>query len=117
MPVVNGDGAVILALVRGDDRLDEAKAEAAIGTAVRPATEDEIRAFFNADPGSIGPVGFEGEIVWDTAKPDGMPRKCMDVSRMRELGFVPQITLEQGIERTIAEYREIVSRNEGEGSR
>jgi GDP-L-fucose synthase len=62
-------------------------------------------------------TGFAGELAWDTSKPDGMPRKCMDVSRMRELGFAPQITLEQGIERTIAEYREIVRRNEGEGSR
>jgi prolyl-tRNA synthetase len=71
MPVVNGDGAVILALVRGDDRLDEAKAEAAIGTAVRAATEDEIRAAFNADPGSIGPVGFDGEIVADETLREG----------------------------------------------
>jgi prolyl-tRNA synthetase len=71
MPVVNGDGAVILALVRGDDRLDEAKAEAAIGTTVRAATEDEIRAAFNADPGSIGPVGFDGEIVADETLREG----------------------------------------------
>jgi prolyl-tRNA synthetase len=71
MPVVNGHGAVILALVRGDDRLDEAKAEAAIGTAVRAATEDEIRAAFNADPGSIGPVGFDGEIVADETLREG----------------------------------------------
>lgn len=59
--------------------------------------------------------GFRGRIVWDTSKPDGMPRKCMDVSRMRELGFAPRITLEQGIDRTIAEYREL--RSGGEGSR
>lgn len=59
--------------------------------------------------------GFEGRIAWDTAKPDGMPRKCMDVSRMRALGFAPKITLEQGIDRTIAEYRKL--RSGGEGSR
>jgi len=43
MPIVNGDGALVLALVRGDDRLDEAKLAAVLGSAVRPATEDEIR--------------------------------------------------------------------------
>jgi prolyl-tRNA synthetase len=71
MPVVNGDGTLVLALVRGDDRLDEAKLEAVLGSAVRPATEDEIRATFNADPGSIGPVGFAGELLADEALREG----------------------------------------------
>jgi prolyl-tRNA synthetase len=71
MPMVNGDGTLVLALVRGDDRLDEAKLGAGFGSAVRPATEDEIRATFNADPGSIGPMGFEGEILADEALRDG----------------------------------------------
>jgi prolyl-tRNA synthetase len=65
MPVVQGDGALVLGLVRGDDRLDEAKLAAALGASVRPATEDEIRAAFGADPGSIGPVGFSGEVLAD----------------------------------------------------
>jgi GDP-L-fucose synthase len=42
-------------------------------------------------------VGFAGEIVWDTTKPDGMPRKLMDSSRLRALGWRPQIDLETGI--------------------
>jgi prolyl-tRNA synthetase len=71
MPMVKGDGTLVLALVRGDDRLDEAKLAAGLGSAVRPATEDEIRATFNADPGSIGPVGFAGEILADEALRDG----------------------------------------------
>src|SRR5919109_1381421 len=71
MPVVNGDGSVVLALVRGDDRLDEAKLAAVLGSAVRPATEEEIRETFNADPGSIGPVGFGGEILADEALREG----------------------------------------------
>jgi prolyl-tRNA synthetase len=71
MPMVNADGTLVLALVRGDDRLDEAKLAAGFGSAVRPATEDEIRATFNADPGSIGPVGFAGEILADEALRDG----------------------------------------------
>src|SRR5439155_25544377 len=59
------DGAVILALVRGDDRLEEAKLLAAVGADVRPSTEEEIRAAIGADPGSLGPVGFKGEVIAD----------------------------------------------------
>ncbi|HEX2045036.1 MAG TPA: proline--tRNA ligase [Gaiellaceae bacterium] len=65
MPVVDGDGTLVLGLVRGDDRLDEAKLAAAIGSTTRPATEDEIREGFGADPGSIGPVGFAGDVLAD----------------------------------------------------
>ena len=52
-------------------------------------------------------VGFTGTISWDSTKPDGMLRKCMDVSKMRGLGYSPSITLEQGIERTIQEYMKL----------
>jgi len=70
MPVV-ADGRVVLALVRGDDRLDEVKMIEALGEAVRPATEDEIRETFGADPGSIGPVGVAVEVVADEALREG----------------------------------------------
>jgi len=70
MPVV-ADGRVVLALVRGDDRLDEVKMVEALGEAVRPATEDEIRETFGADPGSIGPVGVTVEVVADEALREG----------------------------------------------
>jgi prolyl-tRNA synthetase len=66
MPVV-ANGSVVLALVRGDDRLESAKLAATLGSDFRPATEDEIRAAFGADPGSLGPVGFTGEVVADEA--------------------------------------------------
>jgi GDP-L-fucose synthase len=42
-------------------------------------------------------VGFEGEIVWDSSKPDGTPRKLMDSSRLLKLGWKPRIDLETGI--------------------
>jgi GDP-L-fucose synthase len=45
-------------------------------------------------------VGFEGKIKYDTEKPDGTPRKLLDVSRMRQLGWQPRIELEQGIKDT-----------------
>ena len=71
MPHTKADGTVILALVRGDDRLEEAKLLAAVGAEVRPSTEDEIRAAFGADPGSLGPVGFKGEVIADETLRDG----------------------------------------------
>jgi GDP-L-fucose synthase len=45
-------------------------------------------------------VGFSGEIAWDTSKPDGTPRKLLDVSRLTELGWKAEIGLEEGIRRT-----------------
>jgi prolyl-tRNA synthetase len=71
MPVTRPDGTLVLALVRGDDRLEEAKLQAALGSDARPATEAEIREAFGADPGSIGPVGFRGEVVADEALREG----------------------------------------------
>ena len=53
--------------------------------------------------------GFKGEIKWDSSMPDGMPRKCLDISRISSLGFKPQISLNQGIEQMITEYRRIRS--------
>ncbi len=50
-------------------------------------------------------TGFQGEIVWDETKPDGTPRKVLDVSRMMELGWSPQIKLKDGIIQTLAWYR------------
>ncbi len=70
MPIVL-NGKVVLGLVRGDDRLDEGKMLEALGQAFRPATEDEIREAFGADPGSIGPVGAKVEVVADEALREG----------------------------------------------
>jgi len=71
MPVTKEDGTVVLALVRGDDRLEEAKLAAVLGSGFTLATEGEIRAAFGADPGSLGPVGFTGEIVADDTLREG----------------------------------------------
>lgn len=50
-------------------------------------------------------TGFHGVIRWDRSRPDGMPRKCLDVSRLRGMGFRVEIGLDEGISRTIDEYR------------
>src|SRR5438105_2462070 len=71
MPVVPSDGALVLALVRGDDRLAEEKLLSALQSDFRPATDEEIRAAFGAGGGSLGPVGFAGEIVADETLREG----------------------------------------------
>jgi GDP-L-fucose synthase len=45
-------------------------------------------------------VGFEGELTWDKTKPDGTPRKLLDISKLRALGWTPTIPLREGIART-----------------
>ncbi len=50
-------------------------------------------------------VGYQGKILWDSSKPDGMPRKCLDVSKIQKLGFKPKISLNEGIDRVIKDYR------------
>ena len=71
MPVTKQDGTVVLALVRGDDRLEEAKLATALGSDFRPSTVEDIQAAFGADPGSLGPVGFKGEVIVDEALREG----------------------------------------------
>ena len=71
MPVVRlSDGKLVLGLVRGDHRLHELKLQKLIGE-FRPAQPDEIREAFGADGGSLGPVGFQGEILADEALREG----------------------------------------------
>jgi prolyl-tRNA synthetase len=71
MPVVTDDGTLVLALVRGDDRLHDVKLEAALQRPFRPAEEDEIRRTLGAGGGSIGPVGVSVEVVADEALREG----------------------------------------------
>jgi prolyl-tRNA synthetase len=70
MPVVT-DGKVVLALVRGDDRLSEMKLLAALGETFRPAEAEEVREAFGADGGSIGPVGVSVDVIADDALREG----------------------------------------------
>jgi GDP-L-fucose synthase len=49
-------------------------------------------------------VGYSGEIVFDTSKPDGTPRKLLDVTRLESLGWEAKVDLKAGIEKTYAWY-------------
>ncbi|MGC1392282.1 MAG: GDP-L-fucose synthase [Bacteroidales bacterium] len=49
---------------------------------------------------------FHGGIKWDKTKPDGMLKKCLDVSRMKSMNFSPEITLSQGVDQMIKIYRQ-----------
>src|SRR2546426_5340364 len=50
-------------------------------------------------------VGFNGDLAWDTTKPDGTPRKLLDVTKLRDLGWKPAIPLREGIARTYEWFR------------
>ena len=55
-------------------------------------------------------VGYEGEIYWDSEKADGTPRKRLDISKLKSLGWQPSISLEEGIKRTVKEYIKLNSK-------
>jgi GDP-L-fucose synthase len=57
-------------------------------------------------------AGFEGEIAWDSSKPDGTPRKVLDVSKAKSLGWAPKISLRDGVASTIAWYRDASAKGE-----
>lgn len=50
-------------------------------------------------------TGYRGETEWDTTKPDGTPQKLLDVSKLRGLGWAPNVTLREGLEQTYEWYR------------
>jgi GDP-L-fucose synthase len=70
-----------------------------IGTGVDISIKDLAKKIAEAS-------GFEGEILWDTSKPDGTPRKVLEVSRIKQLGWSPRVTLEEGIASTIRWYND-----------
>ena len=55
---------------------------------------------------------FKGELAWDSSKPDGTPRKVLDVSKAKALGWAPKISLRDGIASTIAWYKDATAKGE-----
>ena len=53
-------------------------------------------------------VEFPGDIEWDTSKPNGTPRKVLNVDKIKALGWEPKITLKEGIRRTYEWYKDYV---------
>ncbi len=71
-----------------------------LGTGVETSISELTTIIANA-------VGYEGEVVWDTSKPDGQPKRFLDVSRAKErLGFEAKISLEDGIAETVEWYKQ-----------
>ena len=56
----------------------------------------------------VAEVGYEGQLVFDTSKPDGTPRKLMDTSKINNLGWNVETSLFDGIKKTVSEYLKIV---------
>lgn len=54
-------------------------------------------------------VDYKGQIFWDSSKPDGMLKKCLDVSKMKASNFAPTISIEQGIKEMIEIYTKQIS--------
>ena len=52
-------------------------------------------------------VDYHGEINWDSSKPDGTPRKKLDITRIQKIGWEPKISLDQGLKRTIKEFKKL----------
>ncbi|MCK4999727.1 MAG: GDP-L-fucose synthase [Anaerohalosphaera sp.] len=57
-------------------------------------------------------VHYQGEIIWDSTKPDGMLKKCLDVTKMKEIGFCPKTTLEDGIKEVIEDYYKVKNKHD-----
>lgn len=68
---------------------------------VGTGTDDTIK---NLSAAAARVVGYDGPVLWDTRMPDGTPRKLLDVSRLKRLGWQPAIGLEEGLRRTYAWY-------------
>lgn len=53
-------------------------------------------------------TGYEGLLAWDSSMPNGMLRKCLDISKMKDLDLKPEISLEKGIDGVIKEYKKLI---------
>ncbi len=56
--------------------------------------------------------GYDGEIIWDITKPDGTPKKLLDISKIKSLGWEPKTSFEEGLNLAISNYRYLKSKNQ-----
>tara|TARA_B100000886_G_C20422310_1_gene492200 strand:- start:2352 stop:3332 length:981 start_codon:yes stop_codon:yes gene_type:complete len=52
-------------------------------------------------------VGFDGKILWESSKPDGTPKKLLNIDRIKQLGWQPKLNLEEGIKKTVDEFKQM----------
>ena len=91
----------------------DARADAAVGL-LRLAHDEDLSNVGVGQDRSIAElarpvaevVDYRGQIAFDPSKPDGTPRKLLDVSRLKGMGWAPKSTLKQGIERSYADFLE-----------
>ncbi|MCF7939492.1 MAG: GDP-L-fucose synthase [Spirochaetales bacterium] len=107
--VLWGDGTPLREFLYSDDLADAAV------YLMNTANYSDIGEFVNVGTGKdisikelanliAGIVGYEGEIKWDTSKPNGTPRKLLDVSRLNELGWKSTVDIEEGICKVYEKY-------------
>lgn len=56
-------------------------------------------------------IGFKGQIIWDSSKPDGMMKKLLDIKKISNLGWKPKIKLKEGVKKTILEFKKNFANN------
>ena len=56
-------------------------------------------------------LNYKGNILWDKSKPNGTPRKLLNSDRLNSLGWLPKISLEEGLKETINSYQELAASN------
>ena len=106
--------ACIFVMNLSDDQYNRAR-RIASATRRSKATGLHAPSFFNIGSGNDltikelaelvkSAIGYDGEVFWDHSKPDGAPRKLLDVSRLENLGWRPKITLQEGIRQTYEWY-------------
>jgi GDP-L-fucose synthase len=112
--VVWGTGAPLREFLYSDDLgealvflMQECKAEQ-IGEAINVGTGEDI-SILDLARRIAELVGFKGELEFDAGKPDGTPRKLLDVSRMHALGWHHRVSLEEGLRRTYSAYTKSLS--------
>ena len=103
-----GDGSAMREFLYVDDL-----AEAAFKCMLRYDSEDIINVGTGKDitikdlaETIADVVGFKGEVVWDTSKPNGTPRKVLNVDKIKSLGWEPKVSLREGIKKTYELYKD-----------
>ena len=105
-----GDGSPMREFLHSDDLADAAvflmenKGAADIGEFVNIGTGEDL-AIKDLAELVAKIIGYTGEIIWDTSKPNGTPRKLLDVSRLTALGWKYRIKLEEGIASTYQDFK------------